>query len=402
MGSKADLLGTLDDADAPEGANPADLKLAKSYSAITQPERFESGTCRRDDRPLSARELAEGRYDAPAFLIQGLVLEGDVTLLYGDGGTGKTTLAEQFAVAIAAGKPALGFETKQAPVLLVLAEDDKGVTKQRLETICAQFGVQLEDLPLHVWARPGEDCALASMKDGKSVEEEPFYEQLKSEIRKTGARFVVLDALADFGNIDEIKRQPVNTFLKRVLGGLCRELDVSVLVLAHPSKSGMSDGTYYAGSTAYNNAVRQRLVLAQEGKDGILSKRCLKVAKANYAPQQDIDIYLTDGYFVTAQEALIEERKLDQLRIVLETVKKMLGDGISIVRGNGNGQKPRDIAKAIMQNHRLRLTPQEVLDYLNTLERGGVLGYQKADNSKRGVRTGYFLREGGTLSLGAS
>ena len=116
----------------------------------------------------------------------------------------------------------------------------------------------------------------------------------------------------------------------------------------------MSDGTGYAGSTAWNNAVRSRLVLEQVGKEG--PGRSLRVAKANYGAQQALDLYLAGG--VLSMTDCADRRELEgrELSAVLTVVLDLLENDTLVVRGNGSGQKPRrrvegDPRPARPQNH---------------------------------------------------
>jgi archaellum biogenesis ATPase FlaH len=212
--------------------------------------------------PLSMRELLQGSFPRPEFLIENLVLAGNVNLLYGDGGTGKTLLALHMAVALAANKPLFGLATKQTDVLLVLAEDGYGVTKDRLKAICEHFEIDRpEDLPIEIWCLPAHDISLASVTDAGEVMPRPFYADLTKRLEAEAGQFVVLDSLADIAILNEEKRLAVNAFMKRSLGSLCKEYGATVLVLGHPSKTSMNDGTMYSGSTAFNNAVRSRITL---------------------------------------------------------------------------------------------------------------------------------------------
>ena len=73
------------------------------------------------------------------------------------------------------------------------------------------------------------------------------------------------------------------------------------------------------------------------------------------------------------------------LRVVLDLIERE----VQIVRGNGSGQKPRDVAKAVKEEHGIILSPKRVLDHLNTLERHGDLAYEGADKNRRGHRAGF-------------
>ncbi len=60
-----------------------------------------------------------------------------------------------------------------------------------------------------------------------------------------------------------------------------------MVLLAHPSLSGLNSGTGTSGSTAWNNSVRPRLYLvriAEEGFERYSKARVLKMMKSNYGP----------------------------------------------------------------------------------------------------------------------
>lgn len=247
--------------------------------------------------PKTGTDLLAGSFPRASFAIDKLILRAHVNLLYGDGGAGKTLLTEHMAVALAAGLPLLGFHTIQMPTLLVLAEDDWGETRARLEEICRKFKVKLDDIPLLTWCLPHLDVTLATVDDNGGWEPGPFLPVLEKELRKLPSGLVVLDTVSDIARLDENKRQSVNTLCKVVLGGLCSRHDVTVVVNAHPSKAAMESGAGYAGSTAWNNAVRHRLLLTKDKEDH--ERRTLSVAKTNYGEEISIPLLLTGATFDT-------------------------------------------------------------------------------------------------------
>jgi len=342
------------------------------------------------DRPLTAGELVAGDFPPAAFLWDGLILRDHVNLLYGDGGTGKTTLALQVAAAVASGKALFNRATEKVPVLVVLAEDDNGETKGRLLRGCADLGVDLASLDLRVWCRPGQDSTLAVLRDDGTWTAGAFLDSLKAAVADLGGRgFVVLDTVSDFAALDETKRLPVNSLCKQVFGGLCRDYGATVLLCAHPSKTAMVDGSNYAGSTAWNNSVRNRLTLKRAKATG--SECSLEVAKSNYGQQPDpLTLYLGASGF-SAQPPL-GTLNADEVELadVLAATLALIEKGVRIVKANGDGQRPQDIARAVQERTGRRLDKARVLAHLNTLERRGQLAYRQADKNRRGVVSGFY------------
>jgi RecA-family ATPase len=100
-------------------------------------------------------------------------------------------------------------------------------------------------------------------------------------------RLVILDALADVFGGEENARAQARQFIG-LLRGLAIDHDCAVVLIAHPSLTGMSSGSGSSGSTAWSNSVRSRLYLErvkdENGREIDPDLRILTVKKANYAP----------------------------------------------------------------------------------------------------------------------
>jgi hypothetical protein len=228
--------------------------------------------------------------------------EGEVTSLYGDGGVGKTLLAQLLGTAVATGMPFFGLPVQQMPVLAVLCEDTRDELHRRQYAINAYLGCNLHPSLglMRLWPRVGTENFLVMYDQRGAPSLAPFYQRLLREIEALGSgpKLVILDTLADLFGGNEIERKQVNHFVKAVLRRLAQDCGATVLLLAHPSLGGMNSGAGYSGSTAWNNAVRQRLYLARPKENGDDDGRVLTRMKSNYAkagPGEKIELYYDSG-----------------------------------------------------------------------------------------------------------
>src|SRR4029077_15735317 len=118
-----------------------------------------------------------------------------------------------------------------------------------------------------------------------------LFETLRRTVRELRPRWVGLDTAADIFVCNERDRSEVRQCVS-LLRGVCLDFDTSVILLAHPSLSGISSGSGLSGSTAWNNSVRSRLYLKSEKKkdgdqdevdEGDGSGRILEFMKSNYS-----------------------------------------------------------------------------------------------------------------------
>lgn len=222
-----------------------------------------------------------------------------VTLLYGDGGTGKTLAAQDLMTAIVKGDAWNGFPTTQGPVLGFLCEDDHDELHRRQEAICSKYMTNYEDLTdLWLWSRVGLDNLLVTFDGRDRASPTDILKEIHDQCAVIKPKLLVLDAVADlFGGNENIRPQ-VRQFIN-ALGRLALKHQMAVVLLAHPSLSGMETGT--GGSTAWSNTVRSRLHLHREKNNPDV--RVLEVKKSNYAGiGTQVRLMWKDGCFISDTE----------------------------------------------------------------------------------------------------
>lgn len=263
-----------------------------------------------ESEPFRASEFVGDPPDRE-WIIDQWIIEGAVNSLYGDGGLGKTLLAQQLACAVATGGEWLGMRAKPGAVLAVLCEDDKGELHRRHNAIKAASGHVIGNpyADVWLWPRVGDVNVLISWNRDDAPVPGDFMKRLVETVERINPALLILDTLADFYAGNEISRPHVNYFVKTVLGGLIKRQQASghpltVLLLGHPSVSGIASGSGYSGSTAWNNAVRSRMYLTRPA-EGAADDRVLTRGKANYAKSGDetaIRLYFADGVLHAATD----------------------------------------------------------------------------------------------------
>ncbi len=243
---------------------------------------------------IDAASLAD--HDAPPrrWLVPNRIPAGNVTLLSGDGAAGKTTIALQLAVATLKGDSWLNAVVdQQGPAMFFSAEEDLDEIHRRMAAISAHRGRGIEALGgLHVLGLPGQDALLGVADRSGVIRPTPLFEALSASASAVQPALIVIEAAADTFGGNENDRSQVRQFIG-LLRRLCNAAGGSALVLiAHPSLSGMASGSGMSGSTGWSNSVRSRLYFSKartKGDDEPESDiRELQVMKSNYGPAGEV------------------------------------------------------------------------------------------------------------------
>ncbi|MGY5803382.1 AAA family ATPase [Rhizobium sp. LEGMi12c] len=236
------------------------------------------------------------------WIVEDFIPAKTVTIVNGDGATGKSLLLLQLAVCAAAGGYWCGREVAKGSCLFISAEDDEDELHRRLVDVARGHSLGISDLSdLLYRSLAGEDAILAAPESkGGLLKPTRLFSQLEMLIAERRPMLVVLDTLADVFGGDEINRAHARQFIG-ILRGLCSKYEATVILLAHPSLSGMASGSGSSGSTAWNNSARSRLYLerVKEGnEEPDTDVRVLSKKKINYGKAGDeIRLRWVDGMF---------------------------------------------------------------------------------------------------------
>lgn len=235
--------------------------------------------------------------------VEGLIPDKQVTLLSGDGGVGKSTLALQLCAATVAGLPWLGLKPRLGRALYISCEDDRDELHRRLDLIGLHYQLGLDAFAgLKLWPLAEEDALLMVGQPGQPLQTTARGQEFKAMVEDWQPALTVVDSSADVYGGNENDRPSVRGFV-RWLRSVCAPCSGALVLLAHPSLVGISSGSGLSGSTAWNNSVRSRLYLTlpitEEGAPASTDLRHLKVMKANYGPSGgDLVVRYETGAFV--------------------------------------------------------------------------------------------------------
>jgi RecA-family ATPase len=259
------------------------------------------------------------------WIVPDYIPDASVTMLSGDGGQGKSLLGLQLAVGRALAREWIGLIPKSGRTLVLSAEDDGDEMHRRLDAVRKFHRASFADLTdIRLVDLVGEDPLLALLTKGK-IEPAPMYQALETYMADFNPGLLILDVLADMFPADESIRVYVRQFIN-LLKRLARQQSCAVLLLAHPSLTGMNTGSGLSGSTDWNNGVRSRLYLKtpkrEDGQPDI-GLRTLEGMKSNYSARGGkIDLQWKDGLFVPVSDAtgfdkLAADRQADEAFIKL-------------------------------------------------------------------------------------
>ncbi len=281
------------------------------------------------------------------WLAEGLIPLNTVTLFSGDGGTGKSLLSLQLAVSVAAGRAWIGKPVADGAVIYMSAEDDDDELHRRLDDILKAGKCTYDDLKgLTMRSLAGEDALLAVDSQMNLMRTELFKE-LDARAADEAPTLIVIDTLADVYPANENDRAKVRQFIG-ILRGLALKRRCAVLLLGHPSLTGLNSGSGSSGSTAWNNSVRSRLYLSRITDNGFEAdpdRRVMTTMKANYGRiGEETHMKWQAGVFVEEQS----DEGLDKLaagakaqRVFMKLLATFTAQGRRVNHAGGTTYAPK-------------------------------------------------------------
>jgi hypothetical protein len=233
--------------------------------------------------PFPFARVADLKFRAPQFVIDGLLETESLGLLFGDPGCGKSFLAVDLAASVATGTPFHGRATRQGSVFVIAGEGHSGLAR-RFAAWTKARNTSLVGAPLFKSERA------ASFLDAASAA--AVAQSVEALAREHGApALIVVDTLArNFGSGDENSTSDMNQFVAAIDDLKANFAPCSVLIVHH---AGHGDKGRARGAMALKGAVDHEFRLEKTGD--LIAVSCTKMKDAEPPP---------DAFFKLASIAL--------------------------------------------------------------------------------------------------
>jgi RecA-family ATPase len=267
----------------------------------------------------------------------------------GDGGTSKTMLALQLGAAVAAELPDWvgGVVEAHGPVLVFSAEEKLEEMHRRMFNVLDRRGLSFADLRSRLHFICDHSDPVLGAVGGRNNVVQPTMSLLRLEktVELIRPALVIVENAADVYSGNENDRTNVTRFVRSLLGRLTVPCEATVMLIQHPSVSGLNDGTGRSGSTGWNNAGRWRNNFTAI-KDDDSGLRQLQIIKNNYGPVgEKVRLRWERGIFVpegSAGAPQVGKNKVD--RLFLQLLEERNAQGRWVTTSKAAGYAPKEIA----------------------------------------------------------
>jgi DNA-binding transcriptional ArsR family regulator len=216
-------------------------------------------------RRLDVAHMARTVPEPPDFLVESVVARGEVTVLWGAPGKGKSLFSEACTRGVALGEPVAGLDCKQGRVAYFDAENGEYEIHRRVRGL----------------GFPAKDVAIFDAGSGVHLVHD--LDEFRAALAEIRPAMVVLDSLRRLTPGSEENDSGAMAEAIGATKALAQEFDCGVLVIHHARK----DGGEYRGSSAIRDQVSISWRLSQSETDKDRSRRVLSNDKMRIGPEPE-------------------------------------------------------------------------------------------------------------------
>ncbi len=231
------------------------------------------------------------------FILEPFIPRQSIVLFDGLGEVGKTLLAMQLALSLAAGKSFLNFEVKEnRKVMYLTAEENEENFAERLNLLMKGLRIENQEtleqnlIWLSIYSQNFQCSTYRLLKNTrKEIEPTEFYAYLVNAITHFKPSLIILDSLVNFYGLDENSSEQASIFMEN-LKMITKNHDCSFMLLHHQTKEAMRvDGEkLFRGSMVFREQSRARITLQRIDEN----TKKLAIEKLNYYSQLRRDVYI--------------------------------------------------------------------------------------------------------------
>ena len=259
--------------------------------------------------------------EEPEYEVANRIPTKQVTLFSGEGGAGKSILCMQLMVATVLQRPWLGTTPRQGPALFIEAEDGESIIHYRMQKLLQHYDSSFDAVraQLHLVTMHGRDTVLGTFDRRLSrMAPTALYDELLEMAGDIKPRIIAIASSANVFAGSEIDRVQVQQFIG-LLTRITLRSGGGLILISHPSLTGINTGSGLSGSTQWHNAVRARMVMTGDQKTSL---RQLEFHKNQYGPvTESIPLGWNDGMFERMEStAYADASKFEQVKNIFMTI----------------------------------------------------------------------------------
>jgi hypothetical protein len=189
---------------------------------------------------VSVNDLVLQPQPDTSWLWDGILIQGGLSLSVAKPKVGKSTLAQNMAVAVSRGADFLGRATVQVPVIYLALEEKGSELQKRLIAL----GAKDEPLYLHIGLAPADGL-----------------KEIDALLAQYGAGLLIIDTMQKLVRIRDLNDYAQVTNALEPILGVARERNCHIMLIHHAGKAERKDGDEILGSTAILGAVDTAIIL---------------------------------------------------------------------------------------------------------------------------------------------